>query len=112
MLTKTFALISSSINEYFGADDISKGQEHLHQFSITKLLGKVIDEQVATFRSRNGTPCNKGTHCNGCFVTGCVNNNLYKTNIEYVKHLPSLSPVIGLMVPFSPGLLGKIACGG
>lgn len=45
-ITETFALICGSVNENFGADDVSEGQEHLHELCITKLLRKVIDEEI------------------------------------------------------------------
>ncbi len=52
--TEAFALIGGSIDEDFGTDDVAKGEKHLHQLRISKLLWQVVDEQVATFRSRNG----------------------------------------------------------
>jgi len=51
--TKAFALIGCPINKDFRADDVAKGKKHLHQLSIAKLLGQVVDEQIATFRSGN-----------------------------------------------------------
>ena len=50
-LTETFALISGPIDEDFGTDDIAERQEHLHELSVTKLLGQMINEKVAAFRS-------------------------------------------------------------
>lgn len=55
--TEAFALIGGSIDEDFGTDDVAKGEKHLHQLRIPKLLRQVVDEQVATFRSRNRTTC-------------------------------------------------------
>jgi len=55
MLTETFALVCGSVNENFGADDVSEGQEHLHELSIPKLLRKVIDEEITALWARNGT---------------------------------------------------------
>lgn len=49
LLTKTFALISRSVHKDFGRDDVAKRQEHLHELCISKLLGEVINKQVATF---------------------------------------------------------------
>ena len=46
--SEAFALICRSVNEDFGADYVSKRQEHLHQLSVSKLLGKVVNEEVAT----------------------------------------------------------------
>ena len=57
-LTETFALVSGSVNENFGADDVSERQEHLHELSITKLLGKVIDEEITALGARDGTSYN------------------------------------------------------
>ena len=54
-ITKAFALISCPINENFRADNVAKRQKHLHQLSITELLGQMVDEQIATFRPGNGT---------------------------------------------------------
>ena len=51
---KAFALVGGPVNEDFGADDIAKGEEHLHELRIPKLLGKVVDEQVAAFGSADG----------------------------------------------------------
>ena len=50
-LTKTLALIGRSVDEDLGGDDVPEGQEHLHELGVAKLLGQVVDEQVATFRS-------------------------------------------------------------
>ena len=54
MLTETFALVSGSVNENFGADDISEGQEHLHELCITKLLWKVIDKEITALGAGDG----------------------------------------------------------
>ena len=53
-LTETFALVGGSVNEYFGADDVSEGQEHLHELRITKLLGKVIDKEITALGTGDG----------------------------------------------------------
>ena len=52
-LTEALALICSPVNKHFGADDIAERQEHLHQFSVPKLLRQVVDEEVTALRSRN-----------------------------------------------------------
>ena len=57
LLTEALALVGGSVNEDFGADDVSKGEEHLHQFSVSKLLREVIDEEVASLGARDGTAC-------------------------------------------------------
>ena len=62
-LTETFALVSGSVNENFGADDVSERQEHLHELSITKLLGKVIDEEITALRARDGTSWKNKRKC-------------------------------------------------
>ena len=54
LLTETFALVGGSVNEYFGADDVTKGQEHLHELRITKLLGKVIDKEITALGTGDG----------------------------------------------------------
>ena len=51
---KAFALVGSTVYEDLGADNIAKGEEHLHELRIPKLLGKVVDEQVAAFGSADG----------------------------------------------------------
>ena len=53
--SKALALVGRSVNEDFGADNIPEGKKHLHELSITKLLGKVVDEEIATLRSADGT---------------------------------------------------------
>jgi len=54
---KAFALVGGAINEDLGADDGAKGEEHLHELGIAKLLGQVVDEQVAPFRTAHRTSC-------------------------------------------------------
>ena len=54
IFTETFALVGGSVNEYFGADDVSEGQEHLHELRITKLLGKVIDKEITALGTGDG----------------------------------------------------------
>ena len=54
VFTETFALVGGSVNEYFGADDVSEGQEHLHELRITKLLGKVIDKEITALGTGDG----------------------------------------------------------
>ena len=53
-LTETFALVCGSVNENFGADDVSERQEHLHELCITKLLGKVIDKEITALGTGDG----------------------------------------------------------
>ena len=67
-LTETFALVSGSVNENFGADDVSERQEHLHELSITKLLGKVIDEEITALRARDGTSWKNKRKCRHTFL--------------------------------------------
>jgi hypothetical protein len=52
---KAFALVGGAVNEDLGADNVAKGEEHLHELCISELLGQVVDEQVAPFRSTDGT---------------------------------------------------------
>ena len=54
MLTETFALVCGSVNENFRADDVSEGQEHLHELRIPKLLGKVIDKEITALGTGDG----------------------------------------------------------
>lgn len=51
-LTKAFALVGCSIDEDFAAYDVAKGQEHLHELCIAKLLRQVVDEQIAALWAR------------------------------------------------------------
>ena len=55
--SKALALVGRSVNEDFGADNVPEGKKHLHELSITKLLGKVVDEEIATLRSAEATTC-------------------------------------------------------
>ena len=52
---EAFALVGGSVYEDFGADDVPEGEEHLHELSISKLLGKMVDEEIAALRSTDGT---------------------------------------------------------
>lgn len=51
VLTETLALIGGSVHEDFGRDDVAKGQKHLHELGIPKLLRQVVDKQVTAFGS-------------------------------------------------------------
>lgn len=51
VLTETFALVSGTIDKDFGGDDVTKRKEHLHELSVSELLGQVVDKQVAAFGS-------------------------------------------------------------
>lgn len=57
ILTETFALVRGPVDKHFRTDDVPEREEHLHEFRVTKLLRQVIDEQVASFWSRNRTSC-------------------------------------------------------
>ena len=50
-LTEAFALVGGTIDENLGGYDVAKGDEHLHELTVTKLLRQVVDEQVAAFGS-------------------------------------------------------------
>jgi len=50
-LTKAFTLVGRPVDEYFRGDDVAKRKEHLHELAVTKLLGQVVDEQVAALGS-------------------------------------------------------------
>lgn len=50
-LTKTLALVGGTIHEYLGGNDIAKGQKHLHQLVVSKLLREMVDEEIAAFRT-------------------------------------------------------------
>lgn len=49
--TKAFTLVCRPIHKHFRGDDITKRQEHLHQLSIPKLLGQMVDKQVTALWS-------------------------------------------------------------
>lgn len=50
VLTETLALIGGPVHEDFGRDDVAKGQKHLHELGVPKLLRQVVDKQVTAFR--------------------------------------------------------------
>ena len=50
-LTEALALVGGAVNEDLGRDDVAKRYEHLHELTIAELLGQVVDEEVAAFRS-------------------------------------------------------------
>lgn len=54
--TKAFTLVSRPIHKHFRGDDITEREEHLHQLSIPKLLGQMVDEQVTAL-----WPCGEGS---------------------------------------------------
>lgn len=53
--TKAFTLVSRPIHKHFRGDDITEREEHLHQLSVPKLLGQMVDEQVTALG-----PCSEG----------------------------------------------------
>ena len=53
---EAFALVGGPVDKHLGADHVTEGEEHLHQLSVTKLLGQVVDEQVAPLRTTDRTP--------------------------------------------------------
>ena len=52
---EALALVGGSVNEDFGADNIPEGEKHLHELRISKLLGKMVDEEIATLRATEAT---------------------------------------------------------
>lgn len=50
-LTEAFTLVGGPIDENLGGYDVAKGDEHLHELTVSKLLRQVVDEQVAAFGS-------------------------------------------------------------
>lgn len=52
--TKTFALIGGAINEDLAANHVAKREKHLHQFSVSKFLWQVVNEEVAALGPRYG----------------------------------------------------------
>ena len=53
MLTETLALVRGAVYENFGGNNVSEGQEHLHQFSVAELLWQGVYEQVASLWARD-----------------------------------------------------------
>lgn len=47
-LTKALALVGCPVHEDLRGDDGAKGQKHLHEFIVSKLLWQVVNEQVTT----------------------------------------------------------------
>lgn len=43
-LTEAFTLVGGPIDENLGRYDVAKGDEHLHELTISKLLRQVVDE--------------------------------------------------------------------
>ena len=52
---EALALVGGSVNEDFGADNIPEGEKHLHELRISKLLGKMVDEEIAALWATDGT---------------------------------------------------------
>lgn len=50
-LTEAFTLVGRPVDEDFGGDNVAEREEHLHELAVTKLLGQVVDEQVAALGS-------------------------------------------------------------
>ena len=44
---EALALVGRPVDEHLRADDVAKGEEHLHELGVAKLLGQVVDEEVA-----------------------------------------------------------------
>ena len=89
-LTETFALVSGSVNENFGADDVSERQEHLHELSIPKLLRKVIDEEITALGARDGTSYNlekKAASCNETFFAFLHVKSFTNARIGYCRRV-------------------------
>ena len=53
--SKALALVGCSVNEDFGADNVPEGKKHLHELGVAKLLGKMVDEEIASLWSTDGT---------------------------------------------------------
>lgn len=45
-LTEALALVCCPVHEDLRGDDGAKGQKHLHEFIVSKLLWQVVDEQI------------------------------------------------------------------
>jgi hypothetical protein len=63
--TKAFTLVSRPIHKHFRGDDITEREEHLHQLSVPKLLGQMVDEQVTALG-----PCGEGRGGQGRGMAG------------------------------------------
>ena len=50
-LTEALALVGGTVYIDLGTDYIAKWHEHLSELSVSKLLGQVVDEEVAAFRT-------------------------------------------------------------
>ena len=53
--SEALALVCRPVNKDFGADNIPEGEKHLHKLGVSKLLGKMVDEEIAALRSTDGT---------------------------------------------------------
>ena len=56
---EALALVGGAVDEHLGADDVAEGEEHLHQLGVPKLLGQVVDEQVAALGAADRATCKK-----------------------------------------------------
>ena len=59
--SKALALVGGAVNEDLAADNIAKGEEHLHQLSVSKLLRQVVDEEITSFRATQRTACGENS---------------------------------------------------
>ena len=50
-LTETLALVGDLVNVDFGAHNGPKGYKQMVEISVSKVLWKMVDEQVAPFRA-------------------------------------------------------------
>lgn len=90
-LTKTLALVGGTIHEYLGGNYIAKGQEHLHQLIVSKLLREVVDEEIAAFRTcrhgGNGEGQNREPPKGRGRETGSIQSTAWEEN-------PTLTPPV------------------
>ena len=57
--SEALALVGRPVDEHLRADDVAEGEEHLHQLGVPKLLGQVVDEQVAALGAADRATCKK-----------------------------------------------------
>ena len=56
---EALALVGGAVDEHLGADHVAEREEHLHQLGVPKLLGQVVDEQVAALGAADRATCKK-----------------------------------------------------
>ena len=57
--SEALALVGRPVDEHLRADDVAKGEEHLHELGVAELLGQVVDEEVAALGAADRAACKR-----------------------------------------------------